>query len=105
MLLAVLLLLYPGQEGWLRGLRVFARASIVLALWMLLVRPLGQALFRRFRRREQGTYGAEVSRALAQFPALRQAAAVAWRRSGDAGGFRRWKNFLVELIVLALAGD
>ena len=104
-LLAVLLLLYPGQEGWLRGLRVFARASIVLALWMLLVRPLGQALFRRFRRREQGTYGAEVSRALAQFPALRQAAAVAWRRSGDAGGFRRWKNFLVELIVLALAGD
>ena len=104
-LLAVLMLLHPGQEGWLRGLRVFARASIVLALWMLLVRPLGQALFRRFRRREQGAYGAEVSRALAQFPALRQAAAVAWRRSGDSGGFRRWKNFLVELIVLALAGD
>ncbi len=104
-LLAVLLLLYPGQEGWLRGLRVFARASIVLALWLLLVRPLGQALFRRFRRREQGAYGAEVARALEQFPALRQAAAVAWRRSGDAGGFRRWKNFLVELIVLALAGD
>ena len=104
-LLAVLMLLHPGQEGWQRGLRVFARASIVLTLWMLLVRPLGQALFRRFRRREQGAYGAEVSRALAQFPALRQAAAVAWRRSGDAGGFRRWKNFLVELIVLALAGD
>lgn len=104
-LLAVLMLLHPGQEGWLRGLRVFARASIVLALWMLLVRPLGQALFRRFRRREQGAYGAEVSRALEQFPALRQAAAAAWRRSGDSGGFRRWKDFLVELIVLALAGD
>ena len=104
-LLAVLLLLHPGQEGWLRGVRVFARATIVLALWMLLVRPLGQALFRRFRRREQGAYGADVSRALEQFPALRQAAAVAWRRSGGSGGFRRWKNFLVELIVLALAGD
>ena len=104
-LLAVLMLLHPGQEGWARGMRVFARASIVLALWLLLVRPLGQALFRRFRRREQGAYGAEVSRALERFPALRQAAAVAWRESGGAGGFRRWKKFLVELIVLALAGD
>ncbi len=104
-LLAVLMLLHPGQEGWARGLRVFVRATIVLAVWMLAVRPLGQALFRRFRRREQGAYGAEVSRALEQFPALRRAAATAWRRSGDAGGFRRWKIFLVELIVLALAGD
>lgn len=104
-LLVVLMLLHPGQEGWLRGLRVFARASIVLALWMWLVRPLGQALFRRFRRREQGAYGAEVARALEQLPALRQAAAAAWRRSAGAGGFRRWKIFLVELVVLALAGD
>ena len=95
----------PGQEGWAKGVRVFVRASLVLALWMLAVRPLGQALFRRFRLREQGVYGAEVSRALEQFPALRQAAGVAWRGSGDADGFRRWKKFLVELIVLALAGD
>ncbi len=104
-LMAVLAWLYPGQEGWVRGVHVFARATIVLIIWMLAVRPLGLALFRRFRRREQGVYGAEVVRALEQFPALRQAAAVAWRESADAGGFRRWKLFLVELIVLALAGD
>ena len=87
-LLAVLLLLHPGQEGWLRGIRVFARASIVLALWMLLVRPLGQALFRRFRRREQGAYGAEVARALEQLPALRQAAAAACRSAGNCSSAR-----------------
>ena len=104
-LMAVLAWLYPGQEGWARGVRVFARATVVLVAWMLAVRPLGEALFRRFRRREQGVYGAEVVRALEQFPALRQAAAVAWRESADARGFRRWKYFLVELIVLALAGD
>jgi hypothetical protein len=103
-LLAVLMLLHPGPEGWVRGLRVFVRALVVLAVWMWAVRPLGMALFRRFRRREQGVYGAEVSRALAQFPALRQAAAVAWRQSGEASGFRRWKRFLVELIVRTLAG-
>lgn len=102
-LLAVLMLLHPGQEGWVRGLRVFARALVVLAVWMWAVRPLGMALFRRFRRREQGIYGAEVSRALAQFPALRQAAAAAWRHSGETGGYRRWKRFLVDLIVRALA--
>ena len=103
-LLAVLVWVHPGQEGWLRGLRAFARAGVVLALWMWLVRPLGSALLRRFRRREQSIYGADVERALAQFPSLRLAAAAAWRASAAAGGFRRWKKFLVELIVAALAG-
>lgn len=103
-LLLVLMLLHPGQAGWMRGLHVFLRATVVLALWILLVRPLGEILFRRFRRREQDVYGKEVARALAQFPALRQAAIAAWRRSGAARGFRRWKIFLVELIVWALAG-
>lgn len=104
--LAALLLttmwLTPGQEGWIKGLRVFARALIVLALWTWGLRPLGRTLFRRFRRREQDAYGAEVARALEQFPALRQIAAQAWRDSGGAAGFRRWKQFLVELILLAL---
>lgn len=105
LLLGVLMLLHPGQAGWLRGLRVLVRAMLVLAIWLAVVRPIGLALFRRFRRREQGVYGAEVSRALEQFPAMRQAAAEAWRRSADAGGFRRWKRFLVELIVQVLSHD
>ncbi len=103
-LLAVLVWVHPGQEGWLRGLRAFARAGVVLAIWMWLVRPLGAALLRRFRRREQSIYGADVERALAQFPGLRLAAAAAWRESAAVGGFRRWKKFLVELVVAALAG-
>ncbi|MGD9612592.1 MAG: hypothetical protein AB7V22_06780 [Kiritimatiellia bacterium] len=107
--LAALLLatawLHPGAEGWGRGLRIFVRAAVVLAVWLWVVRPLGLALFRRFRRREQGVYGADVTRALAQLPVLRQAAGAAWRHSRAVPGFRRWKCFLVELIVLALAGD
>jgi hypothetical protein len=49
-----------GRKAGCGGLRVFARALVVLAVWMWVVRPLGLALFRRFRRREQGVYGAEV---------------------------------------------
>ena len=104
-LLVTTMWLQPGQDGWVKGLRVFVRALVVLAVWMWVVRPLGLALFRRFRRREQAVYGTEVSRALAQFPARRQAAAAAWRASASAGGLRRWKNFLVTLIVLALTGE
>ena len=103
-LLATSMWLQPGPEGWAKGLRVFVRALTVLAVWIWILRPLGRALFRRFRRREQAVYGAEVSRTLAQFPALRQAAGVAWRRSRRARSFRRWKIFLMELIDLALAG-
>ena len=102
-LLAVLFCLQPGPAGWIRGLRVVARTGLVLAVWLGMVRPLGRALFRRFRRREQGRYGADAARVLAQLPALRQTAAVAWRASGTGGGFRRWKRFLVELVVRALA--
>ncbi len=104
-LLGALMLLQPEREGWAKGVQVLARATVVLAAWMLVVRPLGLALFRRFRRREQGVYGGEVAQALAQFPALRQAAAVAWRRSQAVGGYRRGKVFLVELVVQALAGE
>ena len=106
LVLAILLLttmwLTPGQAGWMQGLRVVVRVVVVLAVWMWVVRPLGMALFRRFRRREQDTYGADVARALEQLPGLRQIAARAWRASRGAAGFRRWKQFLVELILLAL---
>ena len=88
----------------MRGLRVLARAGAVLAAWMLLVRPLGLALFRRFRRREESVYGRDVARAIEQLPGLRRAAGAAWRRSRSVRGIRRWNYFLVELIVRALSG-
>ena len=102
-LLSILFCLQPGPDGWNRGVRVVVRTGLVLVAWLGGVRPLGRALFRRFRRREQGRYGADAARVLAQLPALRQTAAVAWRASGTGGGFRRWKRFLVELVVRALA--
>jgi hypothetical protein len=103
-LFAVLMLLNPGQAGWIKGLHVLARVLVVMAVWAFVVHPLGAALFRRFRRREQGLYGMEISRAMEQFPALRQAAVLAWRHSAAAVGFQRWKKFLVELTVQALIG-
>lgn len=105
MLLLTTMWLTPGQDGWIKGLHVCARTLIVLVLWMGVLRPLGRALFRRFRRREQDAYGADVARALEQLPGLRQIAARAWRDSRGAAGFRRWKKFLVELILLALVED
>ena len=104
--LLALLLIYvaqPGAGNWQRGLKVALRVLIVLGLWMGVVRPYGMKLLRRFRRREQAVSEADVARALAEFPALRRAAGQAWRQSGTAG-LRRWKVFLVELILLALTG-
>ncbi|HPV47930.1 MAG TPA: hypothetical protein PLD40_10165 [Kiritimatiellia bacterium] len=102
-LLAVLVWASPGDTGWHRGLKVFLRASVVLLVWMGLVRPLGAALFRRFRQHEQTRYGADAARIMEQFPVLKQNAAVAWQASKGAKGFRRWQRFLVEWIVRGLA--
>lgn len=101
LLLVSTMWLQPGPGHWLRGLKVLIRVIMVLGLWGGVVRPLGRNLLRRFRRREQATYEADVARVLAEFPALRQAAAQAWQYS-RAAGWRRWKVFLVELILLAL---
>ncbi len=104
-LLIILTRLYPGDEGLARGVRVLARVLIVIAVWMLAVRPLARRLLARFQRREQGVYGAEVARTLDQLPALRRAAALAWTQTHHARGVRRWKRFLVRLVVQALASE
>lgn len=103
-LLAASVWLHPGSTGWAKGLRVVVRALTVLGIWLVIIRPLGVALFRRFRRRKESFYGQDVAQALGQFPDLRRTAGVAWRQSRHARGFQRWRTFLVELIVRALAG-
>ena len=103
MLMIVSAMLYPGQEGFARGLRVFIRAAVVIAIWMLAVRPLARLWLARFQRREQSVYGTDVARAMNQMPALRGAAESAWIQARDARGLRRWKKFLVRLVVQALA--
>lgn len=103
-LLAASIWLHPGSAGWAKGLRVVVRALTVLGVWLLIIRPLGLALFRRFRRRKESFYGRDVAQALEQFPDLRRSAGRAWRQSRHARGFQRWRQFLVELIVRALAG-
>ncbi|NLB65672.1 MAG: hypothetical protein GX803_04290 [Lentisphaerae bacterium] len=104
LLLLVLVWRQPGGAGWAKGLRVFARAGAVIGLWMLVARPLGAALLRRFRRREEPVYGREVARTLEELPALRRQAVAAWRHGRRVKGPRRWRRFLVELIVRALSG-
>lgn len=97
--------LYPGHEGLARGLRVFVRAAAVIAIWMLAVRPLARLWLARFQRREQSVYGADVARAMDQMPALRGTVESAWAQTRDARGLRRWKLFLVRLVVQALAAN
>lgn len=101
-LMIVSALLYPGHEGFARGLRVFVRAAVVIAIWMLVARPLGRLWLARFQRREQSVYGADVARAMDLLPALRGTAESVWVQTCDERGLRRWKKFLVRLVVQAL---
>lgn len=104
-LLLALALLYPGEDGWARGLQVLLRAALVIGIWTLAVRPVVRWGLARFQKREQSVYGADVTRAMNELPGLRRAAAAAWAQSGERRGLRRWKRFLVQLVVRALAND
>mgnify|MGYP003586359817 CR=1 FL=1 len=103
-LLISVTLISPGG-GLARGMKVLLRAALVIGIWMLAVRPVIRRGLARFQRREQNVYGADVARAMNRLPGLRRAAAAAWAQSGDRRGLRRWKRFLVQLVVRALAND
>ncbi|MBP7831175.1 MAG: hypothetical protein KA248_14805 [Kiritimatiellae bacterium] len=104
-LLISVTLISPGGGGLARGMNVLLRAALVIVIWMLAVRPIVRWGLARFQKREQGLYGADVARTMNQLPGLRRAAAAAWAQSGDRRGLRRWKRFLVQLVVRALAND
>jgi len=104
-LLLAVTLISPGEGGLARGMKVLLRAALVVGIWMLAARPVIRWGLARFQRREQSVYGADVTRAMSQLPGLRRAAAAAWAQSGDRRGLRRWKRFLVQLVVRALAND
>lgn len=99
----ILAVLSPGGQGLERGLRMFLRAVIAIAIWLMAIRPLTKCLFRLFQRHEQSRYAADVRRTMNLLPALRAAAADSWSRAADLSGWRRWKRFMVDLAAHALA--
>lgn len=99
----ILAVLSPDGQGLERGLRMFLRAVVAIAIWVIAIRPLTQWLFRLFQRREQSRYAADVQHAMNLLPTLRAVAAKSWSRAADLSGWRRWKRFLVDLAAHALA--
>ena len=93
----------PSGQGFERGLRMFLRAMIAIAIWLLAIRPFATWLFRVFQRREQSRYAADVQHAMAMLPSLRATAKAAWSRAAALPGWRRWKYFLVDLMARALS--
>lgn len=99
----LLVVVSPSGAGLERGVRMFLRAAIALALWFLVVRPLGTAAFSWFKRREQSRYAADMTKVMNLMPSLRRSVAAAWARTASLSGWTRWKSFLVDVTARALA--
>jgi hypothetical protein len=99
---ASLFFLSPAGSGVQHGLKLLIRATVAIALWMLVARPLANRALRWFQRREASRYAEDISRTMNLLPLLRTAAALSWERARHLSGLRRWKRFFIDLAASAL---
>jgi hypothetical protein len=84
-------------------LYVAVRSCVVVMIWFLIVGPVLRRLIARWQHR--GVAQQDVQDALAQFPALKQAAVCAWRNARQVKGLRRWQTFILHMVAGALLVD
>ncbi|MFN4257530.1 MAG: hypothetical protein ACK4Q5_21220, partial [Saprospiraceae bacterium] len=99
---SILTFLTPAMAGYKKGIYVILRAAVVLSLWYFVAAPLVMKLLQRFLKNKSARHAEEIKNILRIFPRLKEYARWLWPASAPRKGWRRWKHFLVALVVFAL---
>ncbi|MDZ7344170.1 MAG: hypothetical protein ONA90_06610, partial [candidate division KSB1 bacterium] len=102
---SILTFLTPAMAGYKKGFYVILRAAVVLSLWYFVAAPLVMKLLQRFLKNKSARHAAEIKNILRFFPRLKDYARRLWPASAAQKSWRRWKYFLVALVVFALTFD
>lgn len=102
LIILVFTILNPELKGVTKALYVLARTGVVLLIWYFLVAPFLTWLLRRYLYKQRHAYAGDVEKILIIMPGLKSASKLIWNRSGHLSFFRRWKYFLVLLILFTL---
>ena len=95
-------ILDPDFKGASKALYVLIRTGIVLMIWYFLLAPFLAWLLRKYLHKQRIFYAADVERVLIIMPKLKNISRLIWKRSAYLPFFRRWKNFLILLILYTL---
>ena len=90
------------KQGWLAVAKSITWTGSAILIWFMLIGPLFTKGIQRLLKKRESRYSDEVLRTLSFLPVLRQLAGIAWHRSRQYSGLKRWRFFFSALIHWSL---
>ncbi|MHB2148361.1 hypothetical protein ACX8XP_04830 [Calditrichota bacterium LG25] len=96
------LTLFSAKDGLLQGMLVFFRVFALILLWYLFLGPFLIKRLHRFLKTKSKLYVNEIEHIHDILPSLKQIVFILWQDSAKYSYLKRWKYFLVNLILVSL---
>lgn len=102
--LSVILFVFAdnAKEGWLAVLKTISWTISVILIWFTLIGPLFTKGIQKILQKKESRYSDEVLKILSFLPVLRQLTTLAWQKSKQHSGLKRWRFFFSTLIHWSL---
>ena len=91
-----------AKEGWMAVLKTISWTVSVILIWFMMIGPLFTKAIQKLLQQKESRYSDEVLKILSFLPVLHQLTALAWQRSREQIGLRRWYLFFAVLIHWSL---
>ncbi len=105
--LIILSYLYPkaGSNKTMEVLIMVFRAIGIMIIWYFLLAPLLFKFLRKYLKKKQNQYSAEISKIVDNFPHFRKLVYHCWKNSSNEKGYIKIKYFVTQLVTLLLLTD
>lgn len=105
--LIILSYLYPevGSNKTMEVLIMVLRACGIMIIWYFLIAPRLLKLLRKYLKKKQNQYSAEIGRIVDNFPLFRKLVYHCWKSSSNEKGYIKIKHFVTQLVTLLLLTD
>lgn len=87
-----------GLFGWQKAIYIILRSFLVLMLWYLVLGPFVLKLIRKYLRKKESKYEADIASAMDLFPYFRHIISLTWKQTKHLKGYKRFKYFIANSI-------
>lgn len=103
MIAAIVLLSSSEKPAWVQVVLLICRTSVILLAWYLLLMPLLSGLIKKWLKKTQSKYAAEINRAIELFPSYKIISQNSWQQSKQHKGIGKLFSFVSKTIAGIIA--
>ena len=104
--LAILVLSYTnpefGKNHFTQVIIMIIRAFVILFLWLKVLLPVINKLFKKYLKDRENKYSEEVNEIISQFPQFKLIVSESWKISGSQKGLNKLKYFFSIIFIFLL---